>query len=90
MIYKIIILLGGLGALAVGQVALGSALLLLGVIVIALVRPAEKVSDKPIEQSNPVIEMAAVGWGALLLVASLAALAFIINGVMPGGSGLLR
>ena len=90
MIYKIIILLGGLGALATGQVALGFALLLLGVIVIALVRPAEKVSDKPIEQSNPVIEMAAVGWGALLLVASLAALAFIINGVMPGGSGLLR
>lgn len=93
-IFKVIILLSGLGAFVTGQALLGAALLALGIAVIIAVRPAEKASepatDTATEDTSATTQAVAVGYTALLLVLAAAALAFIINGVMPGGSGLLR
>lgn len=82
---KPVIIIGGVGALAMGFIPLGLALLGFGAFVIIAIRPAEIASEQATEDTSPVIQGAAVGWGALLLVLSIAALAFIINGAMPGG-----
>lgn len=88
--YKGSIIVAGLAVLAMGQLLFGLAILALGIFVIVAFRPVDKAFDEATENEDPAGQVAAMGWGALISVIALAALAFIINGVMPGGSGVLR
>lgn len=83
--WKLVILLAGAGAIITGQVHLGIAFFALGVAVVVLIRPAEIVSEQPEESTSDTKQLAAVGYGGLLLVASLAAIAFIVSSIVPKG-----